>query len=84
MSHKNELVVKSNRLIEASYRLTLAEQRIVLLAIVEARRTQKGLSAEDFVTIAATDYAAMYDLPLKQAYEQMNEAAQTLYGRGFV
>ena len=84
MNSKNELVVKSNRLVEASYRLSLVEQRVVLLAIVEARRTQKGLSAEDFVTIAALDYAAMYDVPLNKAYEQIREAALTLYERGFV
>ena len=84
MNSKNELVVKSNRLVEASYRLSLVEQRIVLLAIVEARRTQQGLSADDFVTIAALDYSAMYDVPLNKAYEQIREAALTLYERGFV
>ncbi len=81
MSNKNELVVKSNRLVEASYRLTLAEQRIILFAITEARRTQKGLSADDFVTIQAADYAAMFDVPVKQAYEQIKEAARTLFRR---
>ena len=30
---KRDLVVKSNRLVEASYRLTLAEQRIILFAV---------------------------------------------------
>lgn len=84
MNNKNELVVKSNRLVEASYRLSLVEQRVVLLAIVKARQTGKGLSADDFVTIAALDYAAMYDVPLNKAYEQIREAALTLYERGFV
>ncbi len=81
MSGKNELVVKSNRLIEASYRLTLAEQRIILFAITEARRTQKGLNSVDFVTIRAVDYAAQFDIPVKQAYEQIKEAALTLFDR---
>jgi len=84
MNSKNELVVKSNRLIEASYRLTLAEQRIILFAIVEARRTQKGLSADTFIDILAADYAAMFDVPVKQAYEQIKEAAQTLFYREFI
>jgi hypothetical protein len=81
MKNKNDLVVKSNRLVEASYRLTLAEQRIILFAIVEARRTQNGLSADNFVDILAADYAAMFDVPLKQAYEQIKEAALTLFNR---
>jgi plasmid replication initiation protein len=80
---KSDLVVKSNRLIEASYKLTLAEQRIILAAIVEARRTQHGLSEKDFVTIRAVDYADMFKVPVKQAYEQIKEAALTLYERGF-
>jgi hypothetical protein len=84
MKNKSELVVKSNRLVEASYRLTLAEQRIILFAIVEARRTQKGLNADNFVEILAADYAAMFDVPLKQAYEQIKEAALTLFNRQVV
>ena len=43
MSTKN-LIVKDNRLIEASYRLDLAEQRLVLLAIVRARETGVALA----------------------------------------
>lgn len=81
MDNKNRLVVKSNRLVEASYRLTLAEQRIILYAIVEARRTQSGLSADNFVEILAADYAEMFGVPLKQAYEQIKEAALTLFNR---
>lgn len=81
---KSNLVVKSNRLVEASYRLTLAEQRIILLAIVEARRTGKGLNADDFVDIQAAEYAEIYGLALNQAYEQIKEAARTLFYREFI
>jgi hypothetical protein len=42
VNNKHDLVVKSNQLVEASYRLTLAEQRIILYAIVAARRTGQG------------------------------------------
>lgn len=83
-SSHNALVVKSNRLVEASYRLTLAEQRIILYAITEARRTGRGLNANDFITIQAAQYAAQFHLPLKQAYEQLREAALTLFERQFV
>lgn len=34
-----ELVVKDNALINASYNLDLVEQRLILLAIVEARES---------------------------------------------
>jgi hypothetical protein len=38
-----DLVVKDNALINASYNLDLVEQRLILLAIVEARKVVKGL-----------------------------------------
>jgi len=41
---KMELVVKDNALIDASYSLDLIEQRLILLAIVEARATGQGIS----------------------------------------
>jgi len=80
-NNKNELVVKSNRLIEASYRLTLAEQRIILLSIIEARRTETGLTSESILEIRAADYAEMFGITVDQAYEQLKEAGQTLFLR---
>ena len=37
MNKNTKLVVKDNALIEASFNLSLVEQRLMLLAIVEAR-----------------------------------------------
>ena len=78
---KNELVVKSNRLVEASYRLTMAEQRIVLLAIVEARETKTGLTSDTLVEIRAADYARTFNVPENLAYMQMIEAEKNLFNR---
>ena len=79
--NKNELVVKSNKLIQASYRLSLNEQRIILIAIAEARRTETGLSEANQLQIRATDYAEMFNVPLSEAYVQLKEAGQTLFLR---
>ena len=46
---KNELVVKDNALINASYNLDLVEQRLILLAIVEARESKKGIDTNNNV-----------------------------------
>ena len=48
-----DLVVKDNALINASYNLDLVEQRLVLLAIIEARESQKGINANDSLTVHA-------------------------------
>ena len=38
----SDLIVKDNALMNASYNLDLVEQRLILLAIVEARESGKG------------------------------------------
>jgi hypothetical protein len=48
-----ELVVKDNALINASYNLDLVEQRLILLAIVEARESGKGINANDPLEVHA-------------------------------
>ena len=40
----SKLVVKDNALMNASYNLDLVEQRLILLAIVEARESGKELT----------------------------------------
>jgi plasmid replication initiation protein len=82
MSDKKEWVVKSNRMVEASYRLTLVEQQIVLFAICRAREEQRGLAADSPVTIAAKDFAAMFGTEEGgNVYGQLKEAIDTLYKR---
>ena len=80
MSNSN-VVAKSNRLVEASYRLTLVEQQMILYAICRAREEQKGLSANDWLTIDSKAFAAAFNTDPKNAYRQLNEAAATLYDR---
>ena len=80
MSGEN-VVAKSNRLVEASYRLTLVEQQMILFAICRAREEQKGLSADDWLTIDSKAFAAAFNTDPKNAYRQLNEAAGTLYDR---
>ena len=43
----SDLIVKDNALMNASYNLDLVEQRLILLAIVEARESGKGINAND-------------------------------------
>ena len=47
----SELIVKDNALINASYNLDLVEQRLILLAIIEARENGQGINANDPLTI---------------------------------
>lgn len=84
VDEKQTLVVKSNRLVEAGYRLDVVEQRMVMLSVVQARETGKGLTSHDFVSITAKDYATAYpDTDESHAYRQLKESAKTLHDRKF-
>ena len=47
---------KSNALMNASYNLALVEQRLILLAILEARESGKKINANDPLTVHAESY----------------------------
>ena len=81
MGEKTELVVQSNRLVEASYRLTLVEQQMILFAICRAREEQLGLSADTLVTITAKDFATMFGTNETKVYGQLKEAMTKLFER---
>lgn len=79
---KQELVVKSNRLIEASYRLTLNEQRIILYAIARSREEQKGLFPHEPVVITADAFAKQFpSIDKGHVYHQLKDAMDALYER---
>ena len=59
------LVVKDNSLINASYTLGLVEQRLILLAIIEARETSKGIDTETFLEITPNTMQTAFMLMLK-------------------
>lgn len=80
ISDKTDLIVKSNRLVEASYRLTLVEQRMILAAIVEARESQTGL-ADSHVSLEARRFCELFGMRQDSVYGQLKEALDTLYQR---
>lgn len=76
-----DLVVKDNRLIEASYSLGVVEQRLMLLAIVGARETGEGITPETLLTVRAEDYAKHFGVERQTAYQALQEAVETLFNR---
>ena len=80
---KQELVVKSNHLIEASYQLTLNEQRVILMAITKIHR-QKPLCSDDVFAIHAEDFSSYFDIDLKNAYCELIKVAERLYERTLI
>ena len=66
----SKLVVKDNALMNASYNLDLVEQRLILLAIVEARESGKGINANDPLTVHA-DYINQFGVARQTTYQAL-------------
>ena len=82
MNGETRLVVKDNALIEASFNLSLVEQRLMLLAIVEAREIDK-LTPDTPIQVRATAYTKQFKVDESNAYSQLASASDTLFNRQF-
>ena len=80
---KNGLVVKDNALMNASYNLEVTEQRLILLAIINARETHKGITSDSKLEIHANDYASQFHVTKEAAYKALKTAVNNLFERQF-
>jgi plasmid replication initiation protein len=78
-----DLVVKSNKLVQALQTLTLTETRLLQLAIVDARETGQGLSTDEPLELNATRYAQAFNVSPDAAYLALIEAEDSLFKRKF-
>ena len=78
-----DLVVKDNALINASYNLDLVEQRLILLAIVEARDSGRGINANDPLEVHAESYVNQFNVARQTAYQALKDACKDLFVRQF-
>ena len=80
---KNGVVVKDNALINASYNLEVTEQRLILLAIINARETHQGITSDSKLEIHANDYASQFHVTKEAAYKALKTAVNNLFERQF-
>ena len=80
---RNGLVVKDNALINASYNLELTEQRLIMLAIINARESGQGITADSKLEIHASDYAKLFNVSIDASYKALREAVNNLFNRQF-
>ena len=75
-------VVKSNHLVEASYKLSLTEQRLILYAVAHARDTETGLSPDKPLRISAREFAEKFpDINVQNVYRDLADGVDRLYER---
>ena len=77
----SEFVVKDNVLIQASYTLDTVEQRLILLAITEARQTGRGITENSLLEIHASSYINTFNVEKHTAYTVLRDASKSLFDR---
>jgi len=79
---KNKLLVtKSNTLVEAGYRLSLDEQRLLLLAIGQVESRDSVVSRQDLFTISAREFSIFTNGDTSNSYRSIKAASEDLFER---
>jgi plasmid replication initiation protein len=77
----NKLTVcKANKLIEATYRMSLNEKRVINACIAQIDSTAP-LTTQDKFELSAKDFAKLFGISEKRAYTDLQDIAKTLYQR---
>jgi plasmid replication initiation protein len=79
------LVVKDNAFIEASYTLDIVEQRLILLAILEARSLGDDIEKvlNQTISIHAQSYMKQFEVEKNTAYEALKRGVNGLFEAEF-
>lgn len=74
-------ISKSNYLVEASYSLSLQEQRLILacLSKIDSRR-----EIREEIELSASEYSDLMNIDIKNAYRELYKAARKLYERSII
>ncbi|MGV0949613.1 MAG: replication initiation protein [Azonexus sp.] len=80
------LVTQANQVVEASYKLTLAEKRLILLILtkIESHPDRPAAMADTRIEVYAADVIEHIGLPKNKAYEMLKESAEKLAERWII
>lgn len=81
---KNGIVSKANAFIEAGYAINLVAQRVIILAIIEAREQGSMSEIGGVHRIKASDYEKHFECDKTTAYRSLKSACESLYESEFV
>ncbi|MDD5227293.1 MAG: RepB family plasmid replication initiator protein [Methylococcales bacterium] len=80
MEHKNLTVCKANNVIEAGYKLSLNEQRVVLACIGQVNSMEELLKTDEF-ELSAKNFAKLFSVSDENAYQALTEVTESLFNR---
>jgi plasmid replication initiation protein len=80
MNDKNLVICKSNKVIEAGYKLSLNEQRVILCCIAQVN-SSKPLSATERLEVTAQDFSDRFQISKDKSYQTLKEVSEQLFER---
>jgi plasmid replication initiation protein len=80
MRNQELTVYKSNKVIEAGYKLSLNEQRLVLMCIAKVN-SSKPLSALERFEVTAKEFAQKFEISEDKAYQTLKEISEQFFER---
>jgi len=80
MSKQELIVYKSNKVIEAGYKLSLNEQRLIVSAIAKVNSSKPLLATQRF-EVTAKEFAQQFEISEDKAYQTLQEIAAQLFER---
>lgn len=81
MGHHLAKITKANYLVEASYSLTLQEQRLILACL---SKIDSRAEPTKEITLLAAEYSELMTVDIKNAHRELQKASQKLYERSIV
>jgi plasmid replication initiation protein len=81
---KTSIVSKANAFIESGYAINLVAQRVIILAIIEAREQGSMSEIGGVHRIKASDYEKHFECDKTTAYRSLKSACESLYESEFV
>ena len=78
-----QLITKDNKLISASYSLGIPEQRLIFLAIIEAREQKQLIDARGVLQIKAKSYQEQFKVEKHTSYDALKSATSGLFDAHF-
>ena len=81
---KASIVSKANAFIESGYAINLVAQRVIILAIIEAREQGSMSEIGGVHRIKASDYEKHFECDKTTAYRSLKSACESLYESEFV
>lgn len=81
--NNKQLIAKDNKLISASYSLGIPEQRLIFLAIIEAREQKQLIDARGVLQIRAKSYQEQFKVEKHTSYDALKSATSGLFDAHF-